>query len=238
MRTNVPTALRALRHRRAWRQEDLGRRAGLSRDAVSRVESGQLHGLTVGSLVRLAEAVDATLSLEMRWQGADLDRLIDRDHAALQNASAIRLGSFGWIAQAEVSFNHYGDRGRCDLLAWHPATRTVLVVEVKSRLGDVQDTLGRLDVKARLGALLARQVGWGEPALVVPALVLPDTRSARRALMLHESLFRRYGLRGRTALAWLRVPGLTSGVLWFEQSNSDGSRVLNRQRVRKAPPEG
>lgn len=238
MRTNVPHAMRALRHHRAWRQEDLGRRAGLSRDAVSRVEAGHLQGLTIGSLARLADAVDATLSIDLRWRGADLDRLIDRDHAAVQNAAANRLANTGWIAQAEVSFNHYGDRGRCDLLAWHPATRTILVVEVKSRLGDLQDTLGRLDVKARLGALLAGQVGWGQPALTVPALVLPDNRSARRVLMRHESLFRRYGLRGRTALAWLRAPVLTSGIIWFEQSNSDESRVLSPQRVRKARPAG
>ena len=238
MRTNVPSAMRALRHRRAWRQEDLGRRAGLSRDAVSRVESGQLRGLTLGSLARLVEAVDATLSVEVRWQGADLDRLIDRDHAALQNAAARRLGELGWIARAEVSFNHYGDRGRCDLLAWHPATRTILIVEVKSRLGDIQDTLGRLDVKARLGGLLAEQVGWGAAALVVPAFVLADSWSVRRVLMRHESLFHRYGVRGRTALAWLRSPQLASGIVWFERSDSDEGRGISRQRVRKVPPAG
>jgi hypothetical protein len=144
----------------------------------------------------------------------------------------------GWIARAEVSFNHYGDRGRCDLLAWHPATRTILIVEVKSRLGDIQDTLGRLDVKARLGGLLAGQVGWDELGLVVPALVLPDNRSARRVLMRHESLFHRYGTRGITALAWLRSPQLASGILWFEQADSDKVGGISRQRVRRAPLAG
>ncbi len=83
MRTNVPIAMRRLRVRHRWRQEDLGRRAGLSRDAVSRAERGALEGITVGSLSRLVEVLDATLVVEIRWQGADLDRLIDREHANL-----------------------------------------------------------------------------------------------------------------------------------------------------------
>ena len=123
----MPVALKALRIRRGWRQEDLGRRAGLSRDAVSRAERGELQGLTINSIQRLAEAVDATLNLELRWHGADLDHLVDRTHASMQEAAARRLASAGWLGQPEVSFNHFGDRGRCDLVAWHPGTRTLLI---------------------------------------------------------------------------------------------------------------
>jgi hypothetical protein len=83
------------------------------------------------------------------------------------------------VTQLEVSFNHYGDRGRCDLLAWHPLSRTLLIVEVKSRIGNVQDMLGRLDVKARLGPMLAAQCGWSRPDLVVPALVFSGDRATR-----------------------------------------------------------
>lgn len=42
-----------------------------------------------------------------------------------------------------MSFNHYGDRGRYDILAFHPPTGILLVVEVKTGIGDVQATLGR-----------------------------------------------------------------------------------------------
>jgi hypothetical protein len=75
------------------------------------------------------------------------------------------------MVQPEVSFNHYGDRGSCDLVALHPGAQALLVVEVKSRLGDVQDTLRRLDTKARLGPMLAEQLGWPRPQLVGRALV-------------------------------------------------------------------
>lgn len=239
MRTNVPTALRVLRRRRSWRQEDLGRRAGLARDTVSRVERGEVDGLTLATLTRLADAVGAALVVELRWQGADLDRLIDRAHASLQELAARRLADAGWFARPEVSFNHFGDRGRCDLAAWHPSTRTLLVVEVKSRLGDVQDTLGRLDVKVRLGGVIADQLGWGRPARVVPALVLPDTRTSRRVLARHETLFRSFGLRGRSALPWLRTPaGPVTGMIWFERPDSDEGSVTGSQRVRNGRPAG
>jgi transcriptional regulator with XRE-family HTH domain len=204
----------------------------MSRDTVSRTERGRLEGLTIGALAQLADALDASLVVEFSWRGADLDRLVDRAHAAVQNAAASRLGRAGWIARAEVSFNHYGDRGRCDLLAWHPGSNSLLIVEVKSRIGDVQDLLGRLDVKVRLGQLLAAQSGWPQPARIVPALVLKDDRAARAVLERHPAIFDRYGLRGRAALAWLRVPGDASGLIWYEGANSDEVRINGARRVR------
>ena len=239
MRSNLPGALRALRYRRGWRQADLGRRSGLSRDVVSRVERGVLHGITLGSLSRLADALDASLVVEVRWHCAELDRLIDRTHAALGNAAAERLARAGWITRAEVSFNHYGDRGRCDLVAWHPRTRTLLMVEVKSRIGDLQDTLGRLDTKARLGSVIAGQLGLGEPARVVPAFVLGEGGANRRVVLRHEALFRPYGVRGRAAQAWLRAPvGATTGLLWFESSDSDKVHTTRDDATRRHRPAG
>jgi len=42
------------------------------------------------------------------------------------------LRGHGWLVAAEASFNRYGERGSIDVLAFHPADRVVLVVEVKS----------------------------------------------------------------------------------------------------------
>ncbi len=234
MRTNVPDALRVLRRDRGWRQADLGRRADLSRDTVSRAERGAVDGLTLGALARLADALDASLVVELRWRGAELDRLIDRAHAAIVNAAAVRLATAGWVTRPEVSFNHYGDRGRCDLLAWHPSSEFLLVVEVKSRVGDVQEMLGRLDVKVRLGPILAAQCGWSAPARVLPALVFGDDRATRAVLERHRATFTSFGLRGRAALAWLRSPSHGTGLVWFEAADSDHARVRARQRVRMA----
>lgn len=220
MRTNVARALRALRRLRGWRQVDLGRRAGVSRDVVLRAENDRLRGITIGSLDRIAAALEAYLVIEIRWRGAELDRLIDAVHARLAAAAARRLERAGWVVHVEVSFNHFGDRGRCDLVAWHARTRTLLIVEIKSRLGDLQETLGRLDVKLRLGTIIARELGLDRPARIVGAIVLAENGANRRVVRGHDVLFRRYALRGRQAFSWLRRPDpadrAVSGLLWFE----------------------
>jgi transcriptional regulator with XRE-family HTH domain len=229
MRTNVPQALRAMRRRRGWRQADLGARAGLTRDVVSRLERDEMRGVTLGSLARVGEALGATVVVELRWRGADLDQLIDRAHAALVTAAATRLEQSGWSVRAEVSFNHFGDRGRCDLVAWHPASRTLLVVEAKTRLGNLQETLGRLDVKRRLGLSIGAQVGWDGGGHAVAALVLAEGGANRRVLHAHGPAFRQFDARGRAAFAWLRRPTApANGLLWFESPGSDQGRTPRR----------
>lgn len=238
MRTNLPRAVRALRLERRWRQEDLASRAGLSPSIVSRVERGRLDGMTVGTLSQLAAALGASASLQLRWNGAELDRLVDARHAALQNHVADMLGRAGWTVRPEVSFNHYGDRGRVDLFGFHPGLRAVLVIEIKSAVGDMQETLGRLDVKRRLGGELAREVGWTNVSAALPALVIGDSRSARRIVEAHSALLGGFTLRGRPAAAWVRNPRLPTprGLLWFANpANGRTVRFTYGQRARKRP---
>ncbi len=239
MRTNVPQALRALRLRRGWRQTDLGTRAGLTRDVVSRLEGGELRGVTLGSLARLTDALGATLVVEVRWRGAELDQLVDRAHAALVTTAARRLEQAGWSVRAEVSFNHFGDRGRCDLVAWRAGSRTLLIVEAKTRLGNLQDALGRLDVKRRLGAAIGAEVGWSGAASVVAALVLAEGGANRRIVKEHGPVFRQFGTRGRVAFAWLRRPtARATGLLWFEPPDSDQGRTERRRPASRRPAAG
>ena len=209
---------------------DLGRHAGLSRDVPSRAEAGELRGITIGSLARLAEALDAELVVDIRWRGAELDQLIDRAHARLVVAAAKRLERAGWAVRVEVSFNHFGDRGRCDLVSWHPASRTLLIVEVKSRLGNLQETLGRLDVKVRLGHVICQQLGLPKPDRTVASLVMAEDGANRRVLRAHEPLFRSFGMRGRAALRWLHAPiASASGLVWFESPDAGESRAGRSQ---------
>ncbi|MGH2446229.1 MAG: hypothetical protein ACRDGD_09350 [Candidatus Limnocylindria bacterium] len=189
--------------------------------------------MTLGGIDRIAGALGASVHVQIRWQGEQLDRLIDAAHAGLQQSVAEALTAMGWAVRVEVSFNHYGDRGRVDILAFHPALRVLLVVEIKSALGDLQETLGRLDVKARLGAQLARDQGWADVAIVIPALVVGDSRNARAIVAEHGALFARYDVRGRAALAWIRHPTvpMPTGLLWYV-NRQDSHQVTNgRSRV-------
>jgi hypothetical protein len=210
----------------------------VSRELVSRLERGQLRGVTIESLDRIAMALGASVQVQLRWRGEGLDRLMDAAHAAMQDATASLLTELGWSVRVEVSFNHYGDRGRVDILAFHVATRLLLIVELKSALSDLQETLGRLNVKVRLGRALARDLGWTDVGGVVPALVIGDPRRSRQTVAAHPALFDRFELRGRAALAWLRRPRSPhpSGVLWFAKiPNSRHMTVKRVHRVRKVP---
>jgi hypothetical protein len=122
-----------------------------------------------------------------------------------------------------------------DLLAFHPDVGVVLVIEAKGSIGDLQDALGRLDVKLRLGRSLADASGWAGVRAIVPAFVFADTRSVRRTIALHAAIFARFTLRGRSARAWVRRPSLPapSGLLWFVNvPDSRGVSVTRGKRVR------
>ena len=236
MRQNVSRAVRFLRRRASWTQSTLGVRARMSRETVSRLERGAIDSLTIGSLERVANALGAVLTLELRWEGERLERLMDAGHARLQEAVVRGLRAADCSVEVEVSFNWYGDRGRYDALAFDPPTRTLIVVEVKTRLGDVQDLLGRLDVKLRLAPQAARAQGWPQPRRVVPCLLVAEGRTARRVVADHPELFARFELRGHAARRWLANPSdePVSGILLFE-SVPDSRRTDTRQGAATRP---
>jgi transcriptional regulator with XRE-family HTH domain len=202
--------VRALRQRRGWRQDDLSDRARRPRSALVSLEAGRLDRLTVGALRDFAHALDARLVITMEPASGSARVLLDAGHAFLQNLWKGRLEQWGWLVRAEVSFNHYGDRGRIDLLAFHPATGILLVIEIKTALVDIQALLGGLDVKVRVAPTLSNRFGWGRPTATIPMLVAAASSTARRRLADHAALFDPLAVRGRGATSWLRRPGSAS----------------------------
>ena len=181
---------RALRRRRGWRQADLAAAAKVSRPLISRVERGHADQLTLAAVEAIAKALGARLNLVMTWNGEALDRLLDADHAALVDIVAATLRTLEWLVAVEVSFNIRGEWGSIDVLAFHPATGVVLVVEVKSVVPDLQATIFTLDRKTRLGLEIAAERGW-HGRLVGRLLVVADGRTTRRRVAEHRGHLRR-----------------------------------------------
>jgi len=232
--------VRALRQRRSWRQDDLGARAGVSQAVISLVERGQVGRIQLDTLDRIAGALDAELVVYLRWRGGDLDRLLDEGHALLVGATAAMLRSLGWDVLPEVSYQVYGERGSIDLLAWHAPTRTLLVIEVKTDLVSIEETLRKHDEKVRLAVSVARdRRGWPAGS-VARLLVLPGTTAARRRVARHGSVLDLvYPRRGGELRSWLRRPdGPIGGVLFVSSIVRDrATRVaLGRKRVRRPRP--
>lgn len=111
-----------LRHRRGWRQADLASRAGVSAGLVGLLERGRADRLTVRAVRGICRTMDLAIAWNAGQRGFELMRLRDADHAALGARTAELLQGAGWETAAEVSFNHYGDRGRIDLIAFHART--------------------------------------------------------------------------------------------------------------------
>lgn len=181
---------------------------------MSRWETGALERCSVARLERWAAVLNAHVVIDIRVDGER--PLTDARHAALQDWLVGTLRTAGWLVEAEPSFNVYGDRGRIDVLAYHPALHILLVVEIKTRIEDAQELLGRLDVKKRVAPGMARDRGWQVDA-VVPAIFILDGSTARRRIAMHQALFASFPLRARRAMAWLRRPHshTPAGILAF-----------------------
>ncbi len=228
-------AARALRRHKRWRQLDLSQKSGVSVATHSMIESGRLEGLTVRTIRRALVPLDIPLEWDGGWRRPELARLRDADHSSLADGSARWLQGNKWLVRPEISYNRYGDRGRIDLLAYHPIARVLLVIEVKTAIVDVQELLGTLHVKFRVARFAAGELGW-QPLSVVPCLLVAEASTARRRIHEHETLFARYSLRGHEAMCWLRQPsGQPEGILLFRQppdSNSSGVKRIGRHRIR------
>ena len=186
--------------------------------------------LTLPTLRRCLAVLRAEFELGLRWRGPALDRLLDERHASVQSAWAERLARWTWEVLVEASFNHYGERGRIDVLAFQPQAGALLVVEIKTEIADLQELLGSLDVKARVAPGVARGQGWPAPHSVTRALVVEDTSTNRRRVRQFRALFSGYELQGKAALSWLCRPSAQTprGLLVLTNlSAAHGARANN-----------
>jgi transcriptional regulator with XRE-family HTH domain len=217
--------VRALRHRRRWTQAGLGRKTGVSRSAIGRIERGGADRVPVETLRGIATELGARVDVRLLWHGEGLDRLLDARHAALFDSMLELLAHETWQATTEVSFNLRGERGSVDILAFHPPTGCLLVVEVKSVVPDLQAMLAALDRKGRLGGEIGAGRGWPATS-VTRLLVLPDDRTTRRRI---EALAKTFAsaLPARTVEVrrWIREPdGTGHGVLFLRNGHQAGTR--------------
>ena len=233
---------RALRHRLGRRQQDLAARAGVSHDLVSLVERGRLEEVTLRRLRRIARQLDAEFVNLLRWRGGDLDRLVDEAHARLVGLVTETLGVSGWQVRLEVAYSVYGERGSIDVLAWQPGAQLLLVVEVKSELVAVEETLRKHDEKARLAAKIAGDRFDWRPRSVARLLVLPSLATQRRRVDRHAAVMdTAYPLRSVALRRWLSSPtGPNAGLLFvgFERVGATAGATAGargHKRIRRRP---
>ncbi len=232
----VGAAFRAVRVRRRWRQLDVATAAGVSRGLVSLIERGHAGRLGIDSLRAVGAVLDIRVDLITRWRGGELDRVLNASHALLADEVTRWLVGLGWEVVPEASFSVFGERGWIDLLAWHAASRSLLVIELKTTLADINELIGVMDRKVRLAPRMARDRGW-VPAAVAALLVIGESPTNRRRVAAHRALLSRaFPSDGRAARRWLRNPsGKFAAITFFSKANGSSakSRVAAIQRVRR-----
>jgi hypothetical protein len=173
--------------------------------------------------------------------GAELDRWMDGGHAEMHEAFAKWFHALpAWIAVPEVSFSIFGERGVIDIVAWHASTGALLLVELKTALGDPQRLVSTMDRRVRLASRIVADRGW-RPRTVSAWIVFLDTRTNRRHVANHRGLLRsRATADGRAMRAWLRQPmdAIWALSFWSDvQAANLVRRSATRRRVRPTAAE-
>jgi transcriptional regulator with XRE-family HTH domain len=158
-----------------WTQEELAHRADMSQAMVSAIENGRVSDLTFSRAERLLAAMGARLviSVDTPFLG-DRQRQREPAHARSSAHVAARLRRAGWLVATEVEVGGDRSRGWIDVLAYHPATGWLLVVEIKTEihdLGAIERSLGWYEREARFAA---RRLGW-HPRRSIGCLLLLAT---------------------------------------------------------------
>jgi transcriptional regulator with XRE-family HTH domain len=216
------STIRAVRVRRGWRQQDLAARSGVSPSTISRLERGHPGPLSLDTIRRVAAALDVRVDLVARWRAGDLDRLLNAKHSQLHELVAQWFGTElpGWILAPEVSYAVYAERGVVDIGAWHPGRRAILVIELKTDIVDVNQTIGKVGEKARLIRQIVKDRGW-VPLTVSTWLIVAAGRTNRARIAAHKAVLRAaFPADGRTMRSWLADPvGSVAGLsIWSERT--------------------
>ena len=228
------SAIRVVRIKRGWTQQQLADRAATSRTSISRLERGHPETFSLGTIRRVAGALDVRVDVVPRWRAGDLDRLLNAKHSQLHELVARWFAKElpTWVLAPEVSYSIYGERGVVDIVAWHPGRRAILVIELKTDIVDVNQLIGKVGEKARLVRQIVKERGW-DPLTVSTWVIVAGGRTNRARLAAHQAVLRAaFPADGRSMRRWLADPAdSVAGLsLWADRS---GRPITPTRRVRR-----
>lgn len=232
------SVIRSVRIKRRWRQLDLAQRTGLATSTISRLERGHFDRLSLGAVRRVAAELDVRVELLGRWRAGDLDRLLNARHSALHEEVArwFRDHMGSWLLAPEVSFSIYGERGLIDLVAWNAAHRSLLVIELKTDIVDVNELIGTFDRKIRLAWQIGDRRGW-DPLAVSGWVIVAPGRTNRERIAAHAAMLRAaFPMDGRGIGPWLNRPIGRVLALSMWRNNHAGNIRADLTPIRRVRP--
>jgi transcriptional regulator with XRE-family HTH domain len=198
----IGSIVRDIRRAIGWSQRELASRAGVSQSLVSAIENGHLPTVTVATTTRLLEAMGAKLIIDAvpPFIG-DRQRQRDPAHARCTVYVARRLEHDGWKVATEVEIGGDRSRGWIDLLAYHPESGVLIVVEIKTEIHDIGGIERSLGWYEREAWNAGRWLGW-RPRRVLGSLILLATVANDDRLRLNRETFAQgFSIRSRALSA-------------------------------------
>lgn len=200
----VGAGLRAARRARGWSQRRLAADSEVPQTVISSIERAAQRYPPLDTVDRLCRALDAELVVAIR-PARLVGRTDQRDPAHAACAGALRriLERAGWAVESEVEFLTGRSHGFVDLLAYDPASRRLLVVEVKTELRDVGALERQVNWYLREAPATAARLGW-RPLTVSGIVALLATTAVDGAVVANRvTLAASFPVRGRAARAAL-----------------------------------
>ncbi len=173
----VGKAIRDLRLLVGLTQKALGEQVGQTQGWISRIERGRIEDITFGTAERLLGVLGARLvvAVDAPFFG-DRRRQREPAHSRMSAHVARRLRREGWHVAVEVEVGGNRSRGWIDILAYHPGTRILLVIELKTEIVDIGAIQRSFSWYGREAWQAARRQGW-RPERAVGCLLLLATEA-------------------------------------------------------------
>jgi transcriptional regulator with XRE-family HTH domain len=211
LRDQIAMAVASARRDLGWTQRQLADRAGVSQSLVATAETGR-RGSSIESFERIAEALGLRVAIDARppvLVGGG--RQADPAHARCIGALRTALARAGLACATEVAVADGPVRGWIDLVAYRPARRRLLVVEVKTQLADLGGLERQVDLYARTCLPAARALDWRPSELLVVVAVLATADADAFVLANRAALAHAFPSRGDRLLAAMLEDGPITG---------------------------
>lgn len=217
-------------------QRELAAAAGVSRSHIAGIETGR-----VDPSLDLVWSIADRLGLDIQMVGRQ-PTVIERRRGDIVHARCSiffdrRIQQAGWETAREVEVSAGRLHGWIDLLAFDPRSRTLVIIEVKTRLDDIGAVERQIRLYERDAHQIPESLGW-HPRRRLSWLVLLASDEVESQISVHRHVLRRaFPARAREMWAVVR-DGFTQTSLrgmalidptsrradWLLSTRSDGRR--------------
>lgn len=152
-------------------QRELAGVVGVSRPFISAIEAGRADP-SLDLVQRIAAALGLEIDIASRSPVVAFPKPADQVHAWCSGHIDRRFRAAGWETRREQEIVLARAHGWIDLLAFDPRTRTLVIVEIKTRIDDLGAIERQLGWYERDAPLIAQRHGWRPRRIETWLLVL------------------------------------------------------------------